>query len=114
MNEERYKTPDDKLTCKDCKAVIEDKVNCLANIIILTEDAESIITLEMKQALNIIEDYSYKKYYHLSASQIVLFRPDIAVKAFKRIFKKPIFFGFEFSILCKSCYALHKVKHPLK
>ena len=114
MKEEMYSIPEDNLRCSQCNAIIVDKVNCVPNIMILTEESDSVIVLDMKQALGIIDDYCYRKYYHLSASQIVLYRPDIACKAFKRIFKNLVYFGFEFSVLCKSCYDKHIEKHPLK
>lgn len=107
-------TPKDNLKCYECHSIIVEKLNCVLSVLLLTEDSDSAIALEMKHALHIIGDYCYKKYYHLSASQILLTRPDIASKAFKQIFKKLIFFGFEFRTLCKPCYNTHMRKNPLK
>lgn len=114
QNEEIYKIPEKFIQCKICNKIIEERINCIPNVMVITEDSNSVITIDMKQALNIIDDYCYHKYYHLSASQIILFRPDIAVKAFKQIFKKIISFGFEFRILCNDCYKNHCREFPLK
>jgi len=114
MNGELYSTPESNIRCYDCNQVIVDKLVCVPGIIVVTEDSETPIQLDMQQALNVIDDYGYKKYYHLSASQILLIRPDVASKALGRIFKKLLFFGFEFKSLCKPCYVTHMQKNPLK
>jgi len=72
-------------------------------------------TIGLIKLLNELSDYLMNKSYHLSASQVVLLRPDI-LKDFlaKKYFpEKIIFYMLQESEICTDCYLSYKEYVPL-
>jgi hypothetical protein len=61
-----------------------------------------------------LEDWIYKKMYHLSASQILLLRPDLVHEFFKddKEGETIINWWFKEFFICKDCYRAYKAQVP--
>lgn len=99
-------------TCQYCPKVLEEgNFYLIYNLAVATNIEMKYIGLQL--LLKELADYAMKKGYHLSASQIVLLRPDI-LKDFLNLKYKPekiIFFDLQEHEICLDCYKQGYVKH---
>lgn len=106
---------DDKLViCSQCnQEIIEGKYWVIFKAKITTEEKEYEVGI--KRIIQNLNDYIMKKWYHLSASEILLLRPDIVLEYLKEQYKdKEILeWHLEGFYICEECYDIYKEIIPL-
>jgi hypothetical protein len=87
---------------------------CVYKVILHTDKA--ICEFGIQSLLNHLDDWLLKKFYHLSASQILLLRPDIVLEFFKdfRPNDRIICWFFLDNLICKDCYSHYAEHVPLR
>jgi len=99
--------------CENCDTLLnERKFFVISRVEIIAQ--EGIKEMKIDKFVEELEKWAFSKYYHASASQIVLFRPDVVTEFIKEKegetaswFVKPIY-------LCEKCYEKWKIKHPVR
>jgi len=104
---------DNLVVCSQCnQEIIERKFYFIYKIIVITEEKEYEIGIS--RMLSEINDYIMKKYYHLSASEIMLLRPDVVVDYFREQYKEEIIeWRLQAEYVCYACYDIYKEIMPL-
>jgi hypothetical protein len=101
-------------SCSICGEPLSYVAYQLLFIVILASDGET--TLELEEATEIIAKYCNANMYHLSATELILYRPDEIIKAFQKEYKERKIESWAFlpTDCCEKCYELQKQKHPVK
>lgn len=100
MNKEEF-----GMSCKYCdKELVENEFYYIYRLLVATDIQLHYIGIQ--KLLDELSNFAMKKSYHLSASQILLLRPDV-VKCFlseKFEGEKPLFWFFQESEICYECF----------
>lgn len=102
-----------KEVCKFCSKKIEASNSYLIyRFIVVTE--VKVHYIGMLSILNELGDYLMAKGFHLSASQVVLLRPDILKEFFmlKLTPEKVVYWVLSDTDICHQCFVDYKVKVP--
>ena len=100
-----------KLLCNFCFD-LKPKTYSLYKVIIHTD--RGIYSMGLLKFLELMSEWAMKKMYHISASQILLMRPDLVnefIKKFKPMDKLYTWFFKEHTI-CESCFEQYKEHIP--
>lgn len=101
-------------SCNSCKQDYNFMdLEVLYNLIINTTHKKTYV-LRLKNFLDELADYTFSKGYHLSASQILLLRPDILKEFLKFKFKdeEVVLWYLDEVYLCTECYSKYKELVP--
>ena len=102
-------------TCKGCqKSIVNKKIYIVYNVIVASNIQLRCFVL--KSILEDLDDYAMSKGYHLSASQIILLRPDLFKEFLETILHpEEVYYWFLLeNELCYDCFEKYKIKVPEK
>ena len=99
--------------CENCDTLLnERKFFVISRVEIIAQ--EGIKEMKIDKFVEELEKWAFSKYYHVSASQIILFRPDIVTKFIKEKEGETTFWFIKPIYLCEKCYEKWKTKHPVR
>jgi hypothetical protein len=106
---------DEKLMiCSQCnQEIVEGKYYLIFKVVVNTEEKEYEIGIQ--RMLSDLNDYIMQKYYHLSASEIILLRSDIVLEFLRETYKDEVILEWHLDAyaICHDCYEVYKELIPL-
>ena len=102
-----------KPTCNFCTSVKQGDIYSISKLAIVMK--KQTIEVGLLTLLKELNRYVLDKCYHLSASEIVLLRPDILVEFLTHKYDEPIIsYSFIENRICQECFIKYKVLVPEK
>lgn len=99
------------LSCANCFGDIGENAKQIFEVVIFTEN--KIITCKIDYIKERLAEWIAKKNYHLTASEIILYRPDILNNFIKRKYGDCASFVIMLVFYCNNCFLEWEEKHPL-
>ena len=105
----------DKLViCSQCEEEIKEGEYYLI-FQLVANTPEKQYTIGLNTVLSELNEYILNKFYHLSASEIILLRPDIVLEFLRERYEKEIInWELKIDYICRGeCYEVYKEVMPL-
>jgi hypothetical protein len=101
--------------CVACRQPIENALTPYRMIYLAFVHDQIAVTMTADMVVNILEKYIDKNGIHLSATQLILFRPDEVLKAIKEVSGTEYsYYELQESCLCSRCAEAYTELYPLK
>jgi hypothetical protein len=101
-----------------CEKCIEDLGNTAYSIFLIsvfTKDSAKAILYEIKEIIEILDNWIKAHPIHLSATELLLTRCDQVLLALEEELKVEVSgWGFRYLIVCQSCFDEHCKDYPLR
>ena len=100
--------------CEFCNEELKGDEFYLVHCFVVDTDKDTQY-IGLRKMSNDISDYIMSKNYHLSATQVLLFRPDIVKEFLETIYTDTRIIGFRFTpyVICYECFEEWKELMPL-
>lgn len=100
--------------CRFCGKLLNKNIHIIDEIYIVSNDDIEVIRIDKFKEL--LDNWASKKYYHLSATELILLRPDIVTNFIREYIqdKDAVWFGRPL-LICDQCYNDIWIKlYPIK
>jgi hypothetical protein len=105
-----------KNTCSFCNYNVSDELLTVYSVVVITD--KNVYRVGVPRMLEDLENFLRDKYYHLTASQILLLRPDVVKSFMVAQFKEKgeVVTGWTFSadLVCGKCFKIWERNVPLR
>lgn len=102
------------IICSQCNQKIEEGPFYLIYQVVASTP-EKDYTIGMSRILSELNDYIASKFYHLSASELILLRPDIVLECLREKYEKEITGWYlKSDYICYECYDVYLELMPLR
>jgi len=101
--------------CVACRQPIEDPLTPYRMVYLYFVKEQIAVSMTATVVVNFLEEYIDKNGIHLSATQLILFRPDEVLKAIKEVSGTDYkYYEIQESCLCSHCAEVYTELYPLK
>ena len=101
--------------CAICNQPLRKRAFSIMSVLLNIKGELKKLTVE--EVISVIEEYIDKQRFHISATEIFVYRPDTLLESLKAYynvkFDEEIFIGLAFNLVCPECYDLYISLHPL-